>query len=198
MTLHHLRSKKLGLGTAAALAVTGLGAAIAFPATANADHDGTSRGRVTAHRLAERVGPSHHVSKVDGGFSKGDVIRIDCRLPGSAVDGDRTWYLAGSGYWVSGRHVRIVKGHARRCERGSAMGTTTAKVNVRKAPTTVDGKLGTIRAGVSTVHVFCKVSGGNVGNNTFWYATAWGNGSRTGYVHSEYVDVRGKVKFCGA
>ena len=199
MTNNHSRSKEPVLRTAAAaLAVAGLGAAIALPAAAHADSDGKSKGRVTAPRLAERVGPSHHLTKVEGGFSKGDSIRIDCKLPGSAVDDNRAWYHVSSDYWVSGRHVRVTEGHPRRCERGSARGTTTADVNVRKAPTTVDGKLGRIDAGVPTVDVFCKVSGGNVGNNTFWYATGWGNGSRTGYVHSAYVDVQGKVKFCGA
>lgn len=195
---HH--TKKAGTLAAAALTVLGLGTTIGLStAAADSGSDGASKGRVTAGTLSERVGPSTHVSTVEGDLSRGDVIEISCKLPGSSVGGNKTWYqVADSHYWVSARYVSLTGEGPDHCDKGSQQGTTTTAVNVRQAPTTQDQLLGSIRGGVSTVNVYCKVSGGNVGNNTFWYATGWGDGSETGYVHSQFVKVSGEVKFCDA
>lgn len=192
-------TRVMGLVTAGA-ALAGLGSASgAIQAHAESGSDGWDKGVVTTDTLRERVGPSTHVSSI-GDLNRGEKVELGCKLPGTTVDGKKAWYrLAGAdgGSWVSARYVKLLDDAPRTCERGSAMGTTTAAVNVRQAPTTKDGKLGSIGKGVSTVDVFCKVGGSEIGNNTIWYATAWGDGSQTGYVHSEYVDTRGTVKNCG-
>ena len=192
-------TKKAGVFAAAALTVAGLGTTIGLT-TAQADtgSDGSSKGEVTAASLTERVGPSNRVSSVDGDLSRGDTVEIACQLPGTPVDGNSTWYKVDTGYWVSARYVDVSGDGPDHCDKGSQQGTTTAAVNVRQAPTMQDTRLGSIGTGVSTVNVYCKVSGGNVGNNTFWYATGWGDGSETGYVHSEYLKVSGDVEFCDA
>lgn len=191
--------RRAGALATAALTVLGLGTTIGL-ATAEADTtSGAVKGRVTAGSLAERVGPSTHVGAVEGDLSRGDVIDISCKLPGTSVDGNTTWYqIADSHYWVSGRYVSLIGAGPKHCDKGDQQGTTTTAVNVRQAPTTQDRLLGSIRSGISTVNVYCKVSGGNVGNNTFWYATGWGDGSKTAYVHSAYVKVSGDVPFCDA
>lgn len=193
------RTKKAGVFAAAALTVAGLGTTIGL-STAQADtgDDSSVRGKVVASSLTERVGPSNRVSSVDGDLSWADSVGISCKLPGTPVGGNATWYKVDTGYWVSARYVKVWGAGPDHCDKGSQQGTTTAAVNVRKAPTTQDTRLGSIGKGVSTVNIYCKVSGGNVGNNTFWYATGWGDGSETGYVHSEYVQVSGEVKSCDA
>jgi uncharacterized protein YraI len=152
-----------GLGLAAAL--TG-GLLAATPAHAA---DG-SEGTVTATSLTVRYGPTT-ASKSLGSIKKGEVIPLVCRLRGSSVDGNDSWYALPPtlNEWVSARYVDTGGTTPGLCGTDARYkGRTTATLTKRTGPTTAASSAGHLAKGAS-VSIICKLPGQKVAGNNRWY-----------------------------
>ncbi|MFY1678771.1 MULTISPECIES: SH3 domain-containing protein [unclassified Streptomyces] len=81
-------------------------------------HRGEERylGEVTAETLVFREGPSV-ASKAVGFASRGDFVRITCKVPGDEVAGNPRWYRLtdGTGGWAAARYIENVGEEPRWC-----------------------------------------------------------------------------------
>ncbi len=163
------------LAAAAAIAIVGLAA------TAGTAEAATSyKGKITANGgVTVRPAPSTHAGS-KGTIAKGKTISIDCKVPGTKVDGNTLWYaLSGNKGWVSA--ARLQRG--RRAEYCPAFdtefgdGRTTATVNLRSGPHFNDTKAGSLAKG-KAVNVVCFVkSSAGVGGNYQWICWTTRSGS---------------------
>lgn len=160
MSVRVLRTFAAVLGTALAGSVL-----TALPSSAATADTGT----VTTDGLRVRKLPTK-ASTALGTFDNGDVIPIECKLRGSSVGGNDTWYLLPPtlNEFVSARYVHV-SGTVRVCGTSKRYtGKTTAKLTKRVAPTTAAGSAGTLAKG-KTVKIICKIDGQSVGGNKRWY-----------------------------
>ncbi len=156
------------LAAAAAIAIVGLAA------TAGTAEAATSyKGKITANGgVTVRPAPSTHAGS-KGTIAKGKTISIDCKVPGTKVDGNTLWYaLSGNKGWVSARYVSNVGAAPKYCpafDTEFGDGRTTATVNLRSGPHFNDAKAGSLAKG-KAVNVVCFVkSSAGVGGNYQWY-----------------------------
>jgi len=180
-------SKLRTISRAAAItAISGLAAtAGVLGAASNAEAITTYTGKVTANGgLTIRTGPSSHVG-TKGGVAKGATVKIDCKVVGTNVDGNRYWYaLSGNRGWVSARYVANVGAAPKYCpandtERG--FGKATTGVNLRQGPSVNDVRVGSVAAGVA-LDVTCYALGQSIHGNQVWYHLT--NGS---WVSAQYA-----------
>ncbi len=156
------------LAAAAGVAIVGLAATAGTAEAAT-----VYKGKVTANGgITVRPAPSVHTGS-KGTIAKGKTISIDCKVPGTKVDGNTLWYaLTGNKGWVSARYVANVGAAPKYCpafdtERGD--GRTTEIVNRRQGPHFNDAKVGTLAKG-KAVSVVCYVkSSAGIGGNFQWY-----------------------------
>lgn len=169
-------------GAAAALGL-GLAGWLA-PATAQAAPADT--GTVTVSKLTVRSAPSTHAK------AKGSVhgrIPISCKVAGTSVQGNRTWYLLPGGStdeWVSAAYMKV-SGSVPECGPGKdATGRSLAsRLVVRSGPTTADEGFAWYNRG-ETIKIICKVRSTKVDGNSLWYHTRSVTGA-FGWVSARYV-----------
>ncbi|QDP97273.1 hypothetical protein FOE78_16275 [Microlunatus elymi] len=177
----------LGVATAAA------GLATALPTAHAADNGIAAKGKVVAKTtLAEHSAPSTSAPISGNGYKKGTVLKLDCNLNGTKVDGNDVWYrVAGKHSWVAARYVQNI-GHAPiACTAASApvTGKATATVSLRQAPTTHDRTVGHISKG-KTAHLWCKVASQKIDGNHTWYQES------NGWVSAKYIKTSKSVPYC--
>lgn len=153
---------------AAAIATAGLVAT-----TTTADATTTYKGKVTANGgLSVRSAPSTHTGS-NSTIGQGKTIKIDCKVPGTTVNGNKLWYaLSGDRGWVTARYVDNIGAAPKYCpasdtEYGS--GRTTAVLNMRSGPHFNDARTGTLHKGKKVTAVCYAKSSAGVGNNHRWY-----------------------------
>lgn len=156
------------LAAAAGMVIVGLAAT-----APSAEATTVYKGKVTANGgLSIRPAPSTH-SGSDGKVAKGKTIKIDCKVPGSSVNGNRLWYaLSGDKGWVSARYVDNVGAAPKYCPASDTEfgdGRTRDALNMRSGPHFNDAKRGTLKKG-QRVNAVCYVkSSAGVDNNFRWY-----------------------------
>ena len=187
-----MHARLLASLTATALALSGL-ALVATPADA-AGSQANPRGRVTAHGgLASHQVPTA-ASPRNGGFSRGRVITLNCKVHGSAVRGNDLWYsVHGSKTrWVSARYVSNIGAAPRFCGDGfSRDGSVHAsRLNRREGPSLASHRESTLRRG-DRVEVVCHLPGLKRDGVVDWYQL--GDGS---WVSARYVSTPGRVALC--
>lgn len=146
---------RTSMSTLIGTAVLASTATVAFAGQGNAD-DVTpavgERGVVTANGgLATRGRPSTHSVKL-GQYDKGDRIRINCKVRGTNVDGNRLWYLVAhhdGTEWLSARYVDNVGAAPAYCDPSHEpmRARATAPLNARQGPSTKDRKVGSYATG---------------------------------------------------
>ena len=169
-----MHARLLASLTATALALSGL-ALVAAPADA-AGSQANTRGRVTAHGgLASHQVPTA-ASPRNGGFARGRVITLNCKVHGSAVRGNDLWYsVHGSATrWVSARNGLV----------------TASCLNRREGPSLASHRESTLRRG-DRVEVVCHLPGLKRDGVVDWYQL--GDGS---WVSARYVSTPGRVALC--
>lgn len=159
------------LVAAAGAVITGAAALTALNAHA-ADAAGFPTATVHADGgLIGHVTPSTHGTR-NHTFADGARVSVDCRVHGTSVGGNRTWYLiAGEGEanWVSGRYLSV-HGHSEQC--GGTEGTdavATRATGVFAGPTGADIKESTLAKG-DHVGVICY-TGTEAGPEPVWMLT---------------------------
>jgi hypothetical protein len=104
-------------------------------------------------------------------LNNGQQIEIICKVRGSSVNGNDSWYSLPPtlNEWVSARYVQNIGTPPRWC--GSTerfVGRATATVKKRAAPTTVSAQVGSLANGAG-VNIICKLEGQPVSGNDLWY-----------------------------
>jgi hypothetical protein len=97
-------------------------------------------------------------SATEGRLNNGQQIEIICKVRGSSVNGNDSWYSLPPtlNEWVSARYVQNIGTPPRWC--GSTerfVGRATATVKKRAAPTTVSAQVGSL-ANEAGVNIICK------------------------------------------
>lgn len=178
---------KTALTLAAAVAAT---LALPLAPAAAAPVDGTAQGVVVARGgLIGHVRPSTHAS-ANYTFPNGSKVTLDCKVPGTVVDGNPRWYLVvaeGDANWVSARYVHNVGPGPKPCDPsdGTFSAKTTAALKKRVGPTTVDSSSGTYAKGQS-FRVQCYTDSGQK-----WYLT-----ETSRWVSAQYVKTSSQVRYC--
>lgn len=169
------------LAAAAAIVVGGLVAT-----TSTADAAPVYKGKVTANGgLTVRSAPTTHAG-VKSTVAKGQKIKIDCKVPGTTVSGNKLWYaLTGKRGWVTARYVDNIGAAPKYCpaedtEYGN--GRTTAKINLRSGPHFNDAKAGSLKKGKKVSAVCYVKSTAGVDGNFRWYLL-----KNDSWVSAEYV-----------
>jgi hypothetical protein len=145
--------------------------AVGFTATLPAQADVVADGKVVAAGgLTVRQLPTT-ASTAKGRLANGTTISIICKVRGSSVDGNTSWYLLPPtlNEWVSARYVRnvgVAPGWCGDDER--FVGRSTTAVTKRVAPTTAAGAAGVLARG-ARADIICKLPGHTVGGNNRWY-----------------------------
>lgn len=181
--------KRAASVAAAALLAAGGTAALSSASADAAGNDGkvTSKGSLTV-----RDAPSKY-AKANGAIRGGKTVPLSCKIAGSPVDGNRTWYQLpgdGDGMWVSGRYVKELKGTSTPYCRDNVKRPkikVTKNLTVRHGPNTRDVSVGTLAAG-RTVEVICKLKSQSVAGNDVWYQLPGSN-----WVSARYADNIGKA-----
>jgi uncharacterized protein YraI len=157
-----------GLTAAAAIAMVGL-----VTTTTPAEATTVYKGKVTANGgLTVRSAPSTH-SGSKSTIARGKTITIDCKVPGSTVNGNKLWYaLSGNRGWVTARYVDNIGAAPKYCPASDTeygAGRTTAAVNLRSGPHFNDAKAGTLPKGRNVTAVCYVKSSAGVDGNHRWY-----------------------------
>ncbi|MBA8796018.1 hypothetical protein FHX74_003659 [Friedmanniella endophytica] len=159
----------LGLATGAlvvgGLSLGGPTAQAAPSAPAFATGRVVATGGVTARSLPTTASTGY------GAYPHGDRLTLLCKVRGSTVAGNATWYLVPAEGWefVSARYVANVGPAPAFCGRaGDAAGRTTGAVRTRVAPTTRAAAAATLPRG-TRVSLRCEVEGPAVQGNRTWY-----------------------------
>lgn len=156
------------LALAAGFAIVGMAAT-----ATTADATTVYKGKVTANGgLTVRPAPSTH-SGGKGTIAKGKTIKIDCKVPGTKVSGNKLWYaLSGNKGWVTARYVDNIGAAPKYCPASDTEygdGKTTDVVNLRSGPHFNDSKTGTLKKG-KRVKATCYVkSSAGIDDNYRWY-----------------------------
>ena len=139
----------------------------AAPAYAQSTYVGkvTANGGLTVRHLPTTA------SATEGRLNNGQQIEIICKVRGSSVNGNDSWYSLPPtlNEWVSARYVQNIGSAPRWC--GSTerfVGRTTAAVKKRAAPTTASAQVGSLANGAG-VNIICKLEGQPVSGNDLWY-----------------------------
>jgi hypothetical protein len=180
--------------TIAALAAAALAAplvpASAAPVAPAAPDAEWATGVITAKGgLVGRLRPSTH-APANYTFEKGAEVSLDCRVRGTVVDGNPSWYLVGAegdANWVSARYVSVSGPAVQPCDPSDGTYGATAKSALKKrvGPTTADSSAGTYAKG-KKFRVQCFTDEGQK-----WYFTDGGR-----WVSAKYVKTSSKVRFC--
>ncbi|MFC7621852.1 hypothetical protein [Microlunatus sp. GCM10028923] len=168
------------LGTVAAAGTLAGGIAATAP-LARAD-TGSGPRAITAANL--RIGPSTHVG-IRAVVQAGDPLAIACVSPGTAVDDNRDWYaLTDQKGWISATLVEGA-GEVEPCHGGvdGLKAITSADVNVRRGPSTLDESVGILGRG-TTVTVVCGAKGEVIDDAHRWFLLAGGNWVTGAYLPS--------------
>ena len=158
----------------AALAAAAGIATVSLAATATtAEATTVYKGKVTANGgLTIRPAPSTH-SGSKGSVAKGATIKIDCKVPGTKVGGNRLWYaLSGNKGWVTARYVDNIGAAPKYCPASDTEygdGRTTDVLNMRSGPHFNDASTGTLKKGARITAVCSVKSSASVGGNNTWY-----------------------------
>jgi hypothetical protein len=148
-------------------ALVAVGVLTAVPAYAQSTYEGkvTANGGLLVRHLPTAA------SATEGRLNNGQQIEIICKVRGSSVNGNDSWYSPPTtlNEWDSARYVQNIGSATRWC--GSTerfVGRTTAAVKKRAAPTTASAQVGFLanRAGVD---IICKLEGQTVSGNNLWY-----------------------------
>lgn len=165
---------------------------VSTQSTASAAPGGDYRGVVTADRgLVARLTPSRHADRA-GAFRDGARIRINCKVRGSRVGGNRLWYLVSEGHfprWVSARHVANLGAAPDYCDPLDGFRSARANVglNQRAGASTRDARVGTFREG-QRFRAQCYV-----GDSPRW---GWIHTARGRWVSGSYVRLSGRLRYC--
>jgi uncharacterized protein YraI len=148
-----------------------------------------TQGKIIARSLHVRKAPTAK-SSTAGSLSRGQVVSLDCKVPGPSVDGNARWYKLSKGGWVTARYVDNVGAAPSWCG-GTFKGKVSAtSLTIRTGPDTSNARVGTFKKGAN-VTIGCKVNGDTVGGNPRWY---WVHISgRDGWVSARYVDNVGTI-----
>ncbi len=172
-----------------ALAATAI---VVNASTASATPDTTYVAVVTATSgLAGRARPSRFATKVTH-YASGKKIYPNCKVYGTAVGGNRLWYLIAdhdSTQWVAARYLRNVGPAPDFCDPtdGSFAGRTTSALNKRQGPSTSDIVVGRLTKG-ARVNAICYTQ---VSPTKRWIYTASGH-----WVSGSYVTVSNQLRYC--
>ena len=176
-----------------AAAVAAAGVAVVAASTAPAQAHGYT-GTVTGENgVNVRTAPTVH-GDATGTLPKGETVTLECKVRGTAVDGNDLWYAVHEGTeWVSARFVENAGPAPKWCPQSdteTATGTVSSDLNVRQGPTTADRRMDTLPAG-SRVELRCSVASQPVGDDHTWYATTSGQ-----WVTGAYLEIDGGVAEC--
>ncbi|SDS46789.1 SH3 domain-containing protein [Microlunatus soli] len=119
-----------------------------------------------------RRAPSTKAARTGGVVQAGETVPSTCKLPGSGVDGTRTWYrLPGEGKeYVSGRYVKEIDKVAD-CKGGNDPNAVyiTKRTWTFSGPNTSDhATLPALQPG-TRMHVTCYLDADRVAGKTAWY-----------------------------
>lgn len=167
----HLASLTAAGLVAAATLVVGAAPAPAAP---------TYQGRVVATGgVVQRTAPSTHVGTTGAGIRKGAVVTLDCQLNGTVVGGNQRWYkVHGRDAWIAARYVQNIGRAPVACTGGQWAYETRTGTNIRRGPSTLDAKIGSLPRGTEVLSRWVTTRGQSVGGNRTWVAVETTNGNR--------------------
>ena len=180
MRTHTTRDRRTrAIRTAALIGAAALTATAATTgSTTTAQADGTptqlvrakivANGGLRGHDAPSYYAPSAHT------YPNGTRVYVNCATRGTAIEGNRTWYLLGvegDDAWVSGRYVKV-SGKPRECGPGKAWPNTVhITTKARKGPTTQD-KPGRTHYAEGEADVSCYVDTSASGTSRRWLLTS--------------------------
>ncbi|XBB70035.1 hypothetical protein ABFU82_12215 [Nocardioides sp. WV_118_6] len=173
-------ARTLGRSLAALLLAAGAGV-LALPGTADAAPATTqAQGRVVARTgLVERTAPSSHAATTGRSHRRGAVLTLECKLNGTAVDGNGRWYkIRGRDGWVSARYVANIGAAPVDCTAGDWAYEVSVGTVIRQGPSRKDRRIGSLARGTEVDTRWIARRGGAVAGHRGWVAVNTPSGNR--------------------